>query len=901
MNIKNSLFIFSLFIVLICSVTVINAVSTDSMDNIASDMISNGEFISVSSDELASCVDESKSVLQAKEGNLITNDILKDEDDGFEDDDWDGDDYEDFEDDDWDDEEYELDDEEINEYLEDIKSSTSNEYYNFVKYLLDTKKLSFNENSIVDGGYKLFATEKYEMKLYDGSTYNTDYFISTYSGLDLYVEGFYPNTFHYNEYGNVVFDKLYYTWQDSQTLKYIDYNYTKEASTLPIKYDLRDYNHVTSVKNQKEEGNCWAFASIAALESYLLKSEGKTYDFSENNLKNVMSSIGSIGTDKVVNAGGNMYMSVPYFIRWSGPILEKDDEYLSNNIIENLKPVKHVQGIKYILNRTEYLDNNEIKNAIMNYGAVVTTIWWEDAFVRDDTNSFYYPLGKSSNHAICIVGWDDNYPKSNFKVQTENMGDGAFIIKNSWGDGVGEGGYYYVSYYDPTLAIKKDSSLVSYVFTDVEDDTNYGFNYHYTPLGFNNLEKIDGKDVSFYNQWISHKDDTLEACGFYNFIPSICQIKVSVDDKLQRTIVEALYDTGFYTIKFEPIDILKGQKFKIEITLTSQYDFNYVALEKKFEGYSKVNANPDESFVYIGGEWKDMSKNNSSNVCLNAYTKYFDLKETKIIANNMVMNYGENKFLDITLMDIDNNPIKNAEIILSINNNENKLNTDNNGKASLSLKDISASELDINIKYWGDKTYDYSQKKVTVTINKLPTTITVQSFTYNDNYLKIDLKNGKKSISNKMIVISINGKTYNAKTNTNGRATLKAPKSVFTGGSKITVQFKGDTNYKYASNSKNVGQLVVKINGVKSKYKTSEKVAIKLDKKISLKLKVTVKIKGKTYTAYFKTNKNGKANINLYSKFKKHGLTKSEYTFSFLRTKTNNVNVVKLSKNVKIY
>ena len=96
------------------------------------------------------------SALSAQSSNLSANDILKEDDN--------------FEEDDCDDEEYELDDAEINEILNDIKVSTSEEYYNFVKSLLDTKKLSFNSKSIANGGYKLFATETYEQKLYDGST-----------------------------------------------------------------------------------------------------------------------------------------------------------------------------------------------------------------------------------------------------------------------------------------------------------------------------------------------------------------------------------------------------------------------------------------------------------------------------------------------------------------------------------------------------------------------------------------------------------------------------------------------------------------------------------------------------------------------------------------------------------
>lgn len=48
-----------------------------------------------------------------------------------------------------------------------------------------------------------------------------------------------------------------------------------------------------------------------------------------------------------------------------------------------------------------------------------------------------------------IIGWDDNYSRSNFNTPLE--GDGAFICQNSWGDGFGENGIFYVSYYDTNI------------------------------------------------------------------------------------------------------------------------------------------------------------------------------------------------------------------------------------------------------------------------------------------------------------------------------------------------------------------------------------------------------------------------------------------------------------------
>ena len=51
------------------------------------------------------------------------------------------------------------------------------------------------------------------------------------------------------------------------------------------------------------------------------------------------------------------------------------------------------------------------------------------------------------NHEVAIVGWDDNYSRTNFRNYA-SIGDGAWIVKNSWGSNWADNGYFYVSYYD---------------------------------------------------------------------------------------------------------------------------------------------------------------------------------------------------------------------------------------------------------------------------------------------------------------------------------------------------------------------------------------------------------------------------------------------------------------------
>ena len=67
----------------------------------------------------------------------------------------------------------------------------------------------------------------------------------------------------------------------------------------PPSYDLRTLNGMTFVRDQGSCGSCWAFGTYGSLESYLRKTLGQTWDFSEQNMKNMH------GYDWSACAGGN--------------------------------------------------------------------------------------------------------------------------------------------------------------------------------------------------------------------------------------------------------------------------------------------------------------------------------------------------------------------------------------------------------------------------------------------------------------------------------------------------------------------------------------------------------------------------------------------------------------------
>ncbi len=259
----------------------------------------------------------------------------------------------------------------------------------------------------------------------------------------------------------------------------VDFSHLSSVSTIkasfPAYYDLRTLNKVTPVKDQGNAGACWAFTTYGSLESGL--KPGETWDFSENNIKNLLSSAYSEGFDRDANGGATHLQSTAYLARWSGPVDESDDPYDPSSVTspQNLPVKKHVQKVFLIPNRQNSLDNDIIKQAVQDYGGIYTTMYYGSSYYSPDTYSYYYNGTIVLNHAVTIVGWNDSYDKNKFS--TVPPGDGAFIVKNSWGTGWGDNGYFYVSYYDSKIG--KDNA----VFT-AETTSNYENIYQYDPLGW---------------------------------------------------------------------------------------------------------------------------------------------------------------------------------------------------------------------------------------------------------------------------------------------------------------------------------------------------------------------------------------------------------------------------------
>lgn len=245
---------------------------------------------------------------------------------------------------------------------------------------------------------------------------------------------------------------------------------------LPAAYDSREHGYVTAAKSQDPYGTCWAFATIAAVETSLMKSglAQQDVDLSEYHLAyftyddcmklsgNVNG--GSVADEEVLKEildhGGSSTDAAEQLAKWCGPVDEETLPY-SDAIELKVPDAKLESQSLYHLKNAYYgnpTDREGIKRLVYSYGAA-TTGYYNDASyyqVYNNTYAYYVPGEMFPNHAVCIVGWDDSFSRENF--MSPPPGDGAWICKNS---NAGLDGYFWLSYYtymDGVVALEFESA-----------------------------------------------------------------------------------------------------------------------------------------------------------------------------------------------------------------------------------------------------------------------------------------------------------------------------------------------------------------------------------------------------------------------------------------------------------
>lgn len=396
---------------------------------------------------------------------------------------------------------------------------------------------------------------------------------------------------------------LGYRGDQELAISYASHFAKKSDALLPSTYDLRKVGNgcVTPVKTQFTS-NCWIYAGIACLESHLLlkglvaDSSDEYYDCSETHVTYSMFTEGATYgrvplSDPDMTYAGTKETFLAYLARGLGLVAECIDpevtvsrgSYLINRDVAvsiNKARKYMVSGIKYISNPqgmlpyTQFLD--EVKESLVNNGEVGIVMKWEDAYYDSSTHAFYCPQNAPGNHMVTIVGWDDSYSQTNFgNLSVQPSSDGAFIVKNSWGTGFGDAGYFYLSYEDLSLS---GANCITEV-TEVFDEAPYKW-YIQAPFGmmsyFTDSTQGD-KSVTFDVKYTTEKNnERLKGAVLFNYTPCLATVTLlDANKSLIAILVDDYYlsDVGSRTIVLSSAqeqDLgVKGTSFYIQVEYNS--------------------------------------------------------------------------------------------------------------------------------------------------------------------------------------------------------------------------------------------------------------------------------------------------------------------------------------------
>ena len=616
---------------------------------------------------------------------------------------------------------------------------------------------NFNENYAKNGGGLLIDNST--LILNNNEIYNN----FAYKGNDVY------SILNINEIlnGNTIDD--YYNLTkfniNFESRNYTMYKYKPDIiETLPEYYNLADDGYVTPVKNQQNSGNCWAFAELAALESCILKSSGESLDLSEENMKNLIAMFSDYGWNVYTNEGGIYEMGLGYLTSWLGPVLEENDEFDDFSVLSpHLNSIMHVQDVVF-LKRNNALDNDGIKEAILKYGGVATGIFYDSENLKHSTAGYYYGGKEVGNHAVTIVGWNDTYSSDNFLKKP--AGDGAWIVKNSWGKSWGDKGYFYVSYYDTKLAeIGKD--FYSYTFI-LDDKEEYNKNYQYDIAGMTDFFNTGRTSIWYQNNFISESYETLKAFSTYFATTTDYEAYVYVNNELKSVQVGSS-PGGYHTIKLTPhVNLMPNDTFKISIKIKSPISASFPVSEGSITNKKTYSSNIS-FFSYDGKTWYDLSnythtydtKTYTSQVaCIKAFTSYANLNFT---INNVSGKTDESVSITASIYGENGELINDGEIIFEIDDEKYPVNV-TDSKAILNLTFKEDKIYNITGYFTLNKIYQYA----IANISELILEFNIDNYKYPENITVNITSNVEGTVS-----ITINNKTYPVTINNNDTITIE--------------------------------------------------------------------------------------------------------------------------------
>ena len=434
-----------------------------------------------------------------------------------------------------------------------------------------------------------------------------------------------------------------------------------EAETIPAayQYDVGKLQQTyPGTRNQGKYNTCWAFSVVGLAEFDLIhdnKIADKSIDLSELQLAyytyhNEEDPFGGTYADmlktfRYLDSGGNLNFCTRALLQWQGVVSEADLPYekaATTQVLDSSyafsKDVAHLQNV-YILDVHE--QPQDVKKEIMEHGAAGisyysgqrlglydTTAYYDRT--GDSVATFYCPTESTADHAVNIVGWDDDFPATNFKTQPE--GNGAWLVRNSWSDQTGNDykSYFWISYYDKGL---EDDAWI----LDFEPADNYDFNYQYdgcalvaktwnTPVCANvfQAQGAENEQLRAVSLAINEATNVPYTIKIYTNLASRSNPRSGI---LAATVKGTTTYEGNYTIPLKKaVSLQKGTNYAVVVELGKSsvgVDIERSTLRNFFQTNAYIDY--DQSFIYQNGRWHDLAEEaeynfKTGNLCIKAFT-----------------------------------------------------------------------------------------------------------------------------------------------------------------------------------------------------------------------------------------------------------------------------------------
>lgn len=431
------------------------------------------------------------------------------------------------------------------------------------------------------------------------------------------------------------------------------------AADFPSSYNNRV--GLPAIRNQGNYSTCWAFAALGAMEvNYVKNHAGSAPDLSELHLAWFVFEDTTSGhkfnyhdSDKsTLNQGGFAIQPIAFLTRTSGATQESALSYTQAESVQSVTSGKKAEDYPlymrvkeiYSIGDVDYnTHRDDVKRLITDCGGVLVAyhhnkIKENNVIIEDlncynsSTHAYYENTSNRSGHMVLLVGWDDNFPRTNFATQPEH--DGAWLARNSWGTAWGDSGYFWIAYDQPL------KEATAYEVSDIEQNFVY---YGYDGLGRTEAVNCEYSANIFQ---VKNNSESFKGVAFYTMDNNASYTVSIYDWGAEQPVMTPIKGTpvwteagtfpraGFHTIDVSSnISFTKGNYFTVVLKLDKTKNGKQTAIEETSYIKGDVVVNRGESlFSKNGTTWADgintsaimegnsSTKTSSMNACIKAFT-----------------------------------------------------------------------------------------------------------------------------------------------------------------------------------------------------------------------------------------------------------------------------------------